>query len=476
MCPEIIEQSQPLINSISDVIKVRLRNGESLLDVERGLFKDLLYLGLIIINHAIKTLLAEQEFVSATHKEVRSLVGSMRSKGRVKVTIKTLFGPITVRTSYWVENLRGRRGAKRQKRRKTGSGLYPTLWMWGIYERCTPAVQGEVARAMALCSSCREGSDLLATRGIHIDAKAVCRLAYGVGTRAIKARDDRLNYPDLIPNEDRILVDRRVAVALDGGRYRARITHSAGRKNAKNRRGFDTPWKEPKGFIIYILDENGKPDRSVKPLCDFVTGDADVTSELLCKYLRAYGAEEAREIIFLADGAHWIWNRVTWLREELNFDDVKVTEVLDFYHAVEHLTELSKLPKGWSQHRRKLWVKRQRRALKGGDFTDVQVAIAKLGEDVPKSKQELFKREERYFNGDHKERLSYADFAKQRLPLGSGAIESAIRRVINQRIKSNGIFWKPENAELVMHMRAQFKTGRFEEMIRHATSIYPRIA
>jgi hypothetical protein len=54
---------------------------------------------------------------------------------------------------------------------------------------------------MALCSSCREASDLLATRGIHIDAKAICRLAYGVGTRAIKARDDRLNYPDLIPDE-----------------------------------------------------------------------------------------------------------------------------------------------------------------------------------------------------------------------------------------------------------------------------------
>jgi hypothetical protein len=153
-----------------------------------------------------------------------------------------------------------------------------------------------------------------------------------------------------------------------------------------------------------------------------------------------------------------------------------VTEVLDFYHAVEHLSELSKLPKGWSQHRRKLWVKRQRRALKGGDLTDVQVAIAKLGEEVPKSRQELFKREERYFSGDHKKRLSYADFAQQRLPLGSGAIESAIRRVINQRIKSNGTFWKPENAELVVHMRAQFKIGRFEEMIRHATSIYPRIA
>ena len=159
MCPEIIEQSQPLINSISNIIEARLRNGESLLDVERGLLKESLNIGRMIINNAVGTLLNDRDFVSNMNQEARSLVGPMRSKGRSKVKMTTLFGPITVHTSYWVENLRGRRGAKRQKRRKTGSGLYPTLWMWGIYERCTPAVQGEVARAMALCSSCREGSD-----------------------------------------------------------------------------------------------------------------------------------------------------------------------------------------------------------------------------------------------------------------------------------------------------------------------------
>ena len=78
------------------------------------------------------------------------------------------------------------------------------------------------------------------------------------------------------------------------------------------------------------LDSDGVPDRHFKPLCDFVTGNADVLAELLIKYLKAYGVEKAKELVFLADGAHWIWNRVTLIRRELKLDGIKVTEVLDF--------------------------------------------------------------------------------------------------------------------------------------------------
>ena len=127
MCPDTVEQSQPLINITVTAIQDRLRDGESLLDVERGLFEGLLALGLMILEHAMQTLLADQDYVVATYQEARSLAGPMRSKGRARVTIKTLFGDLKVHTSYWIENLKGHRGARRQKRQKTGSGLYPAL-------------------------------------------------------------------------------------------------------------------------------------------------------------------------------------------------------------------------------------------------------------------------------------------------------------------------------------------------------------
>ena len=71
--------------------------------------------------------------------------------------------------------------------------------------------------------------------------------------------------------------------------------------------------------------------------------------------------------------------------------------------------------------------------------------------------------------------MRYSEFISDKIQIGSGFIESAIRRVINQRVNSNSIFWRPENAEFIMHMRAQLKTSRFEEMIRHATSTYARV-
>ena len=51
-----------------------------------------------------------------------------------------------------------------------------------------------------------------------------------------------------------------------------------------------------------------------------------------------------------------------------------------------------------------------------------------------------------------------------RLPIGSGAVESAIRRVINLRVKGPGMFWEEENLESAIYLRAQTLTGRWDEM------------
>jgi hypothetical protein len=58
--------------------------------------------------------------------------------------------------------------------------------------------------------------------------------------------------------------------------------------------------------------------------------------------------------------------------------------------------------------------------------------------------------------------MQYAIFKKEGLPIGSGAVESAIRRVINLRLKGAGIFWKRENAEMILLMRSYYKAGRWE--------------
>ncbi len=64
-------------------------------------------------------------------------------------------------------------------------------------------------------------------------------------------------------------------------------------------------------------------------------------------------------------------------------------------------------------------------------------------------------------------RLRYNCFRFRGAPLGSGAIESTIRRVINLRLKGNSIYWTEDNAEAVFQLRAAVVSGRWEEIVKH---------
>jgi hypothetical protein len=56
-------------------------------------------------------------------------------------------------------------------------------------------------------------------------------------------------------------------------------------------------------------------------------------------------------------------------------------------------------------------------------------------------------------------RLKYAQVLEKKLPIGSGAIESLIRQVVNLRMKGNSKFWLKENAEIMLHLRCQWMAG-----------------
>ena len=64
--------------------------------------------------------------------------------------------------------------------------------------------------------------------------------------------------------------------------------------------------------------------------------------------------------------------------------------------------------------------------------------------------------------------LEYDELQSRGLPIGSGAIESAIRRVINLRLKGNGMMWHESNAEGMLLLRAAALTGRWDEALDRA--------
>ena len=62
-------------------------------------------------------------------------------------------------------------------------------------------------------------------------------------------------------------------------------------------------------------------------------------------------------------------------------------------------------------------------------------------------------------------RMAYVALDAQHLPVGSGTVESAVRRIINLRFKAAGTFWEEETVAGLMHLRACFKAGRWEELM-----------
>jgi len=66
--------------------------------------------------------------------------------------------------------------------------------------------------------------------------------------------------------------------------------------------------------------------------------------------------------------------------------------------------------------------------------------------------------------------MAYAQFLAMKLPIGSGAIESIVRRVVNLRLKGPSLFWCRANAEAILLLRSYYKAGRWEMLKRLATS------
>ena len=72
--------------------------------------------------------------------------------------------------------------------------------------------------------------------------------------------------------------------------------------------------------------------------------------------------------------------------------------------------------------------------------------------------------------------MDYSLSRTHNMPIGSGTIESAVRRVINLRVKSNATYWLRENAETMIRLRAWLKAGRAEELFQQTTCVTPELA
>ncbi len=107
-----------------------------------------------------------------------------------------------------------------------------------------------------------------------------------------------------------------MVISTDGGRLRVR-KDKRGKKTKKGRSRYRTDWREPKLLVIYVVDEKGRIAQEFAPVIDGTLQGPDEVFRLLEFYLRELGIEQAAEVLFIADGAKWIWQRVTQLWQRL---------------------------------------------------------------------------------------------------------------------------------------------------------------
>ncbi len=344
------------------------------------------------------------------------------------------------------------------KIKNPNQGFCPFLKWLGMSEGISPLVWSTIAKYGAIASSFDAARSTLMDWGINVSLKRIERLTYLFGEIGINLRQSKiLNLEMGHLSNSNVLKDQRVVIAVDGGRTKIRFNKKGRRSNKTNRHGFVGEWMEPKLLTIYVVNEQGKKIRtSAIP----ITNDGTYSGykeflKILEMYLVNLGISEARQVLFIADGAEWIWIHIPPLLKKLKCP-LETYQLLDFYHAASHLQDFADAAFS-TDNERQSWFKKSRKILKKGQALDL---MRNMGEFISEANGERLKiliRERNYILKAYRRRLlRYNEVASRKLPLGSGAVESLIRQVVNLRMKGNSKFWLQDNAEIMLHLRCQW--------------------
>ena len=375
-------------------------------------------------------------------------------KSEVKLQLKT--GDKITIFSWYASRAKSKR--KTNKRGPNGSGCHLLLEYWGCIQKATPAYYSYISMLSILCPSFDIVLQILKDQNIPAEYKRIKKIAYHVGEQCFS------NRIQISLKHDENVCGKRVIISVDGGRTRLR-EENPNKKPSTTYKGkrakFDTPWREPKLFVIHVLEKDGSISKAQLPIYDAVIRDADQCFDLLAGYLKKLKIKKAAQVLFIADGAEWIWNRAKETLIKLGVSENKIYEAIDYYHAVEHISEIiSKLRKIDKQKKTAIFKELKNILWEG----KLEQFISKVT-DLAKGRKLILDKLNYFLNNIS--RMKYDCLRQRNLPCGSGIVESAIRRVINLRFKSPSTFWKKENVEKLIFLRAMFLAGRWNIIINN---------
>ena len=435
---------------------------------------DLLVVGLLAV------VTNSPEFADASERVRREAVVPLARGRSRQIQVRLLGGLVMWFTSLYCAPRKGWFGGADE----TVPGMYVELAQLGFGKGCSPGLQSRVARQAALCPSFQFAQQELQRSGVKLDVKAVRRIATqcGEGMLTVRATDLQLWRDGKLPAGTE-LAGKRVSVQMDGGRSRIRgklrdkivvpeatnadglpCEEAPGRSRKRPKKTFDADWREPKLLTIFVHDERGRMVKKSQATVDGTFEGPDAIAELAAMHLHRLGAARAQSITFVADGGVWIWERIEAIVRMANLVDIPIYQVLDNCHAAHHVS-LALAALGYGDKERQVLYRAHRTLLRNGQWRQVVQELTDLAKTASQNSQVWTEIAYLQKHGDAG-RLMYPTFRGLGLPLGSGAIESNIRRVINLRLKGNAIYWLKDTAEAMLQIRALVLTNRWDERLQ----------
>ncbi len=327
-----------------------------------------------------------------------------------------------------------------------GVGQAPADAVWGLDRGMLTPGLARVAARDGLEAPFGYGASLLEEHlGVQVDEEVLRRVTEQLGHLVDADQAAASPVPVTAPPAD---VDTLV-VELDGGMVHLRRAWSelkAGRV-------------APPGPTLLADPDSGDRYLALGPscYCAGVESCDDFWPRLVREAVRAGLGRHLKRVVVLADGAEWIWHQA---RCQLGLPGVEVIEILDFYHASQHLAQVAVAIYGAESDVGQLWLDKQCHALRHQGVAPVLAALDRLHPRKHTAAKVL--RLTRAYLADHAQRADYPAFRARLLPIGSGAIEGTVKNLIQARAVQAGMRWTQPGAHALANLRALHRSpGRW---------------
>lgn len=298
--------------------------------------------------------------------------------------------------------------------------------------------------------------------GIRLTVKRVERAAEASGAAqaaAVRERSALIASRKLVPLPPSLLPDKLYA-AIDGTGVPVTSKETAGRQGkGEDGRARTREVKLAVFFTQDKLDAGGYPVRDRESASVIATFEpASIFADLVKAEGIRRGADHVRQFTILGDGAAWIWNIATAKFPE-------ATQIVDLFHAREHLHDLARKLEFMLGDRKDEWLAARLEDLDYGYIDGITAATRKY--PLVGVKKDEIDTALGYFE-NNSPRMRYHWFRQCGLFVGSGVVEASCKTVIGHRLKQSGMHWTVNGADAIIALRCQ-QASRPEDRIGYAT-------